>query len=94
MRGALDYVFQDGQTAVVFTFRGTSQALRANATSGVLTIEPVITPANTSLIQHTPLPALAVTYGPGQLEFGECSSYLRVPSLAACTFSISAKGAL
>lgn len=94
VRGAVDYVYQDGQTSVVFTFRGTSQALGANASSGELTLEPVITTANSSQLQKAPLPALSVTYGPRQLELGECSLYLRVTSLAACTFSLSTNGVI
>jgi len=88
IRGAMDYEYQDGQTTVVFTFRGTSQARHAGAASGVLTLEPVVTIAHSSAqLSRPPPPAFAVTYGHGTLQFGECAAYLRVTTLAGCAFS-------
>ena len=90
LQGAMDYVYQDGQTSVVFTFRGSSQQLRPGSSVEVITMVPTLVPNDGSASQqHSSVPsAISVIYEPGFLNFGECGNYLHfVPSLAACQFS-------
>lgn len=90
VRGSVDFRYQDGQTTLVFTFGGTTEALRAGATSGALTLTPEKIPSESSSQLVTPLPsALSATYDAGEVELGECDAYLEVADLAACQFSLS-----
>jgi hypothetical protein len=93
LRGALDYVYQDGQTSVIFTFKGFAQAADASPLVGLATVEPVVIPqSGSAVVSGTPPSAISVTYGSKGLSFGECSSYLQVSSLAQCQFSFSTAG--
>jgi hypothetical protein len=90
LQGTMDFVYQDGQTSVVFTFQGSSQQLRVGADVAVLTLVPSVVPQNGSASQQpSSVPtALSVVYQSKALDFGECSNYLHfVPSLAGCHFT-------
>jgi hypothetical protein len=90
LRGAVDFSYQDGQTSLVFTFQGTSQALRTGATTGFLTLTPLRVPSDTSSELLSPPPsAISATYGAGQVNLGECDTYLVVTTLSNCRFSLS-----
>jgi hypothetical protein len=90
VRGALDFQFQDGQTTLVFTFRGYSQSTTTSSTSGVLTLIPERNSNDTSSELSEPPPsAIAATFGARQMELGECDSYLHVTSMSACQFTLS-----
>jgi len=79
--GSLSYLYQDGQTSAVFSFSGS-----ANFGTATLTRSagggPISGP-------------ISVTYSAKQVQFGECTQYLKfAESLAQCTFTYSPGGAL
>ncbi len=90
LTGSMDFVYQDGQTSVVFTFQGSVQQLRPGANVAVLTLVPSLVPQDGSASQKrssVPTAISAVYQGKG-LSFGECGNYLHfVPSLAGCQFT-------
>ncbi len=92
VQGSMDFEYQDGQTSVVFTFRGVEVPTKSRATSGALTLTTTSTNGSGRAAQSAgSIPAtLSVLYGAKSLVFGECTNYLRLAaSLAACTFSRS-----
>ncbi|MCK4177898.1 hypothetical protein [Aciditerrimonas ferrireducens] len=86
--GSVDFVYQDGQTSVVFTFRGT-----VGDDGTVATLTPLAVPQHSGSASQPPgsIPsALSATLAHGSISLGECTSYLHfAPSEAACTFSAS-----
>lgn len=90
VRGSVDFQYQDGQTSLGFSFRGTSQILRPGSSTGALTLTPVTVPVRTSSELFVPPPkGFSATFGPGEVDLGECSTYLLVTSEGACQFSLS-----
>jgi len=87
--GSVQYVFQDGQTAVVIPFTGSAQ-------SGVATLNVGQIPnTGRSWLTATNAPSsISATYTSSSLNLGECASYLSVQSLSQCDFSYSPTGAL
>ena len=92
--GSLDYVYQDGQTSVVFTFKGTSATSNSSPLVGLMTLQPILVPASDSTSSPAPPSALSAVYGAKGLSLGECSAYLQVTSLAQCQFSYSTVGSI
>ena len=83
--GDVDFLFQDGQTEVAFTFTGTLR-------NGLMTIYP----AN---VQHDPRitgkvpPVLSAAVDHDAFGLGECTGYLPgTESLAECEFTFSPEG--
>ncbi len=88
LTGSVDFLYQDGQTSVVFTFQGSGQ-------NGAATLRPTTVPQNGSASQNpSTVPAvISATYGQGSVDLGECTSYLHfVQSMAQCTFTRSPPG--
>lgn len=86
--GSLQYLYGDGQTAVIVAFSGTAQA-------GVATLMPSAVPSVPSVGAHEVPSAFSATYGDGRLNLGSCDTYLpisQITSLAGCTFLFSAHG--
>lgn len=86
--GAVDFVYQDGQTSVVFTFTG-----QFDGSDTVATLTPHAIAQGTGSASQPPgtVPAaISATLSTSSIELGECTSYLRfAPSEAACTFLAS-----
>lgn len=85
LTGSVNYLYQDGQTSVVFTFDGSDQ-------NGTATVRPTSVPQNGAASQNpATVPAvISATYGQGSVDLGECVSYLHfAQSLAQCTFTDS-----
>jgi hypothetical protein len=94
VRGSVDFQYQDGQTSLGFSFRGTSQLLRSGSSTGALTMTPVTVPVRTSSELFAPPPkGFSATFGPGDVDLGECGTFLHVTSEGACQFSLSKAGA-
>ena len=96
VRGAMNFLFQDGQTSVVFTFNGWIASLDSHSTSGTLTLSAAGV-KNSSVATQTSLATpstISVVFGARQLDFGECSTYLTVSSLSACTFTLKSSGTI
>jgi hypothetical protein len=90
VRGAVDFQFQNGQTSLVFTFGGFSQATSEGSATGVLTLIPERNANDTSdQLLEPPPSAVSATFGARGLELGECASYLHVSSLSRCQFTLS-----
>lgn len=89
LTGSVDFLYQDGQTSVVFTFDGT-------ANNGTATLHPTAVPQGAGSASQAPASvpsAILATLGQDSLSLGECTSYLRFTrSLAECTFSYSPGG--
>jgi hypothetical protein len=87
--GSVAFLYQDGQTSVVFTFDGTVQ-------SGVATLHPISIPQNGGSASQNPatVPSvLSATLGSKSIALGECTSYLHfTESLAQCQFIFSSRG--
>lgn len=86
--GSVDFLYQDGQTSVVFTFDGTGQ-------NGAATLRPTSIPQVGEASQNpATVPAvISATYENGSVTLGECNSYLSsVQSLSQCTFTKSLEG--
>jgi len=83
--GAIDFIYQDGQTAVALTFLGSGQDNIANVN--------VIysTPANVDPARPA---AISFTWGANEIRLGECGSYLAQQGQFAptCNFHYSPKG--
>jgi hypothetical protein len=78
LKGAVDYVYQDGQSDVTFTFSGV-------ASDGVANLH--ILYGNTTSAKHGPS-ALVMLYTKKQVQLGECTSSMSfATSLSACNFS-------
>ncbi|MGO9559793.1 MAG: hypothetical protein ACLPYW_11990 [Acidimicrobiales bacterium] len=89
LSGSVQFLYQDGQTSVVFTFSGTWQ-------SGVATLTPETVPQDGSASQNpsTVPSAISMPYGQTGLELGECTGYLHfAESESQCQFSYSPSGA-
>jgi cytoskeletal protein RodZ len=81
--GSVSYLYQDGQSSVVFTFDGTSE-------NGTATLRPVSVPQGGSASQDpSTVPSrFSATYGQREMNLGECTQYLHFArSLAECGFS-------
>ena len=92
----MNFLFQDGQTSVVFTFNGWIASLDSHSTSGTLTLSAAGV-KNSSVATQTSLATpstISVVFGARQLDFGECSMYLTVSSLSACTFTLKSSGTI
>jgi hypothetical protein len=88
--GSVNFVYQDGQTSVVFTFEGISQ-------NGSALLHPTLIPQTGEAAQSpsTVPGAISATYGQGAVQLGECPSYLHnVQSMTQCTFDLSPQGQL
>jgi hypothetical protein len=86
--GSVNFLYQDGQSSVVFTFDGTSE-------NGSATLQPTGIPQNGSASQNpASVPAaISATYGQGAVDLGECTSYLHfVQAMAQCSFTLSPQG--
>ena len=87
--GSVAFLYQDGQTTVVFTFEGTGQA-------GVATLHPVSIPQNGGSASQNPAtvpPVVSATLGSRSIDLGQCPSYLHlVDSTTACHFTFSSRG--
>lgn len=83
--GAIDSIYQDGQTAVALTFLGTAQDNVANL-NVIYSNAPNETTTGPS--------AISFTWGSKGIRFGECAEYLAPQGQFAptCTFHYSAKG--
>jgi len=91
VHGAMDYVYEDGQTSTVFTLQGTEVPLHQGSRAGVLTLLPTRIPQNGSASQapKSVPAAISVTFDGRYLNFGECCSYLHFISvMTACQFSL------
>ena len=88
--GSVEFLYQDGQTSVVFTFDGTVQ-------NGMATLNPTGVPQNGGSASQDPATvpsAISATLGQGSISLGECTSYLHfTKSLAQCDFTYSSGGA-
>lgn len=86
--GAVDYVYQDGQTSVVFTFTG-----QLDGSDTVATLTPHTIPQGTGSASQPPgtVPAaISATLSTSSIQLGECTTYLHfAPNEAACTFLAS-----
>jgi len=89
LSGALHFLYQDGQTSVVFTFTGT-----VSGDAG--TLKPVTIPQDAGSASQDPstVPgAVSATFGGNTVLLGECTAYLHfATSLQDCTFTYSSKG--
>jgi hypothetical protein len=93
LTGAVMFVYQDGQTSVVFTFAGTVQGTEA-------TLTPTAVPQGVGVSQDpSTIPsAISMSLGAGLsrgyvLTLGECGSYLHfVQSMSQCDFVFSPSG--
>ncbi|MHB1582717.1 MAG: PASTA domain-containing protein [Acidimicrobiales bacterium] len=89
LSGSVDFLYQDGQTSVVFTFEGTTQ-------NAVATLHPTNIPQNGGSASQNPATvpsAISATLGPASISLGECTSYLHfTQSLAQCGFAYSSQG--
>lgn len=94
VRGALGYVYQDGQTSVVFTFRGTSSSLNRTKVGGVMIVTTSVVAKRSPLLTSSVPATISVTYGSTSLDVGECGDYLEVTSLAGCHFTVDQSGAI
>jgi hypothetical protein len=87
--GSVNFLYQDGQTSVVFTFDGTVQA-------GVATLHPTAVPQGGGSASQAPatIPSsLSATLNRNSVSLGECTSYLHfAQSLAQCNFTYAAGG--
>ena len=96
VRGSMDYLYQDGQTSVIFTFNGWSEKFGSHGTTGSLTLSTIKVKGfaavsnGASMVPST----ISAQYSAKQLVFGECSVYLKVLSLAACNFTLNDSGLL
>lgn len=85
----MNYLYQDGQTSVVFTFTGLNQGIGGSSERGILTLTPELVPRDGSASQKpSTLPsAISATYDSSRISFGECTNYLHFANtLAECTF--------
>lgn len=86
--GSVDFLYQDGQTSVVFTFVGT-----LSGAGTLATLTPVSVPQNNGSASQTPgsIPSqISATLSQGNINLGECTVYLHfVQSEAACGFTFS-----
>jgi hypothetical protein len=89
LTGTVGFVYQDGQSSVVFTFDGSSH-------NGVATLRPTSIPQGAGSASQDPstVPsAISATYDQGAVNLGECTSYLHfAQSLAQCSFTYSPQG--
>jgi hypothetical protein len=88
--GAVEFLYQDGQTSVVINFSGTWQG-------GVATLHPESIPQNGSASQEpsTVPSAISMPYSRTGIELGECTQYLHfAEGESQCEFSYSANGNL
>lgn len=89
LSGSVDFLYQDGQTSVVFTFSGTLQ-------NAVATIHPIDIPQNSGSASQeaSSVPsAISATVGENSIALGECPAYLHfVQSMAQCQFTYSSAG--
>lgn len=86
--GSVNFLYQDGQTSVVFTFNGTVQA-------DVATLHPTSVPQVGSASQApTTMPSyISAGLDRNSISLGECTGYLYFDqSLSQCTFTYSAGG--
>lgn len=86
--GSVDFLYQDGQTSVVFTFVGT-----LSGAGTLATLTPISVPQNNGSASQTPgsIPSqISATLSQGYINLGECTGYLHfVQSEAACGFTFS-----
>jgi hypothetical protein len=88
VHGALGFVYQDGQTSVVFTFTGTGAPLGKYPERGVMVVATTPVTGTTPNVLSSKIPSsISVFYDSTSLAFGECADYLDVPSLARCVFN-------
>ena len=89
LSGSVDFLYQDGQTSVVFTFSGTLQ-------NAVATLHPIDIPQNSGSASQeaSSVPsAISATVGENSIALGECPAYLHfVQSMAQCQFTYSSTG--
>ncbi|MGD1013563.1 MAG: hypothetical protein ABR963_04130 [Acidimicrobiales bacterium] len=89
VHGALGFVYQDGQTSVVFTFTGTGAPLGKHPQRGLMVAATTPVMGTTPNILSSKIPSsISVFYDSTSLAFGECADYLDVPSLARCVFHV------
>jgi hypothetical protein len=83
--GEVDFLFQDGQTEVAFTFTGTIR-------NGMLTMYPANVQNDPRIVSGVPS-VLSAVLDPGAFGLGGCTGYLPfVESLAECSFTYSPNG--
>ncbi|HEY4455021.1 MAG TPA: hypothetical protein VGN81_11970 [Pseudonocardiaceae bacterium] len=83
--GEVDFLFQDGQTGVAFTFTGTMR-------NGVMTIYPANVQNDPRIVNNVPS-VLSAEADQDAFGLGECTGYLPgTESLADCSFSYSPEG--
>jgi hypothetical protein len=87
--GSVNFVYQDGQSSVVFTFVGTAQ-------NGAATLRPTSVPQNAGSASQEPstVPSvISVSIDKDSFNLGECTGYLHFTrSLAQCVFTYSPGG--
>jgi hypothetical protein len=87
--GAVDFLYQDGQTEVAFTFVGTLSGSGSTAT-----LTPVAVPQDQygQLTTSVP-PAISALLSSTTISLGECVTFLPfVTTMAGCTFTLSSSG--
>lgn len=89
--GAVDYLYQDGQTEVAFTFVGV-----LTGSGEVATLTPVAVPRQKpqDLQLTTALPpSISAVLSPNSISLGGCVAFLpAVATRAGCTFALSSFG--
>jgi len=89
--GAIDYLYQDGQTEVALTFVGT-----LTGSGSMATLTPVTVPKQKRqyLQLATSVPsAISATLSSNSISLGECVTFLpAVTTMSGCTFTLSSSG--
>ena len=87
--GALGFVFQDGQSSVAFTFKGTTTPLGQRDVTGMMVVATTIVKEMTTSLLTSKVPSsISMPYDSTSFEIGECETFLDVSSLAGCHFNV------